>query len=163
MWAYLTPLLKYLTRKCTLRNPNQRVNARFQGVNHPLTRLIWTNAAARHTGKHPVYNSCQTHRQTSHIQQLPDTQANILYTTSARHTGKHLVYNSCQTHRQTSCIQQLPDTQAIILYTTAARHTGKHLIYKNAGTRTGQAFNTRYLSHCFTCSLWVGLLLIFSN
>jgi len=30
-------------RKCTLRNPNQRVNAHFQGVNHPLTRLIWTN------------------------------------------------------------------------------------------------------------------------
>jgi len=29
---------------CTLRNPNRRVNARFQGVNHPLTRLIWTNA-----------------------------------------------------------------------------------------------------------------------
>jgi len=43
MRAYLTPLLEILTSKCTLRNPNQRVNARFQGVNHPLTRLIWTN------------------------------------------------------------------------------------------------------------------------
>jgi len=44
MWAHLTPLLKNLTRKCTLGNPNQRVNAHFQGVNHPLMRLIWTNA-----------------------------------------------------------------------------------------------------------------------
>ena len=43
MWEYLTPLLKILTRTCTLRNPNLRVNARFQGVNHPLTRPIWTN------------------------------------------------------------------------------------------------------------------------
>jgi len=40
IWAYLAPLFKTLTRKCTLRNPNHRVNARFQGVNHPLTRLI---------------------------------------------------------------------------------------------------------------------------
>jgi len=54
MRAYLTPLLKNLTCKCTLRNPNQRVNARFQGVNHPLTRLIWTN---EHLYTYPLFNS----------------------------------------------------------------------------------------------------------
>jgi len=43
MWAYLTPLLKNLTRKYTLRNLNLRVIARFQGVNHPPTCLILTN------------------------------------------------------------------------------------------------------------------------
>ena len=37
------PLLKYLTRKCTLRNLKQRVNARFLSVNYPFMRLIWTN------------------------------------------------------------------------------------------------------------------------
>jgi len=44
MRGYLTPLLEILTSKCTLRNPNQHVKARFQGVNHPLPRLIWTYA-----------------------------------------------------------------------------------------------------------------------
>jgi len=47
MRAYLTPLLKNLTSKCTLRNTNLRVNDRFQGVNYPLMRLIWTNDDVR--------------------------------------------------------------------------------------------------------------------